>query len=572
MTPLDPSWRELGATPIPGADPFGSDPADDLGFEAIETEIDKLQTDPAAVDWEEVVKSGAQVLGTRAKDWRVGCRLAAALHHVYGFQGLAVGLAILRDLIDESRWEKIFPPPRRAKMRGAFLDWLAERLNAALEKEDREATADDAEALADAVESLNEIDGRLSAALGDHAPILNRLSSNLDQHYATAKARAAEKEAAAAPPPPPPQAEPAAPASAAAGAAAAPPEAAGAGAQAAPAQVLDDEAPPPPAPPKPAAPPTPIPSIQPSGDVVKALREIKNAMLATASSLRQAKASDPRGYVLLRTAIWLDLERLPPNQDGVTAIPEPSLDRRKQFEQLQQQGDWGNLINEVEKTLAAGSIFWLDGHRLVANALEELGPAYLEARRGVVQSLGFLLRRFPGLEKLKFQQGSGFADDLTLSWIGSEVTPAAGEGGGGGGGEQAPWLEAAAKAEALAVKGKVQEGLALFRDGIRNAGSLRERFCWELAQARGCADAGYRDIAAMQTRHLANTVDQFQLDQWEPALVVDLARLYLAVHERPQPGQGEDGEENAVYKRMLMRLARYDVSAAFAVDASAARS
>jgi hypothetical protein len=117
----------------------------------------------------------------------------------------------------------------------------------------------------------------------------------------------------------------------------------------------------------------------------------------------------------------------------------------------------------------------------------------------------------------------------------------------------------------------VQEGLALFREGIRKAGSLRERFCWELAQAQGCADAGYRDIAAMQTRHLANIVDQYQLDQWEPALSVDLARLYVAVHERPQPGHEGGDEDEAVYTRMLTRLARYDVSAAFAIDTPAER-
>jgi type VI secretion system protein VasJ len=564
MIPLDPAWRNLGSTPIPGGEPLGSDPTDDLGFESIENEIDKLQTDPAGVDWEEVVKSGAQVLGTRGKDWRVGCRMAVALHHLYGFPGLAAGLSILRDLIDEERWEKIYPPARRAKMRGAFLDWLSERLTTGLEKSEEEPAAEDAEALADAVASLSEIDSRLSAALGDHAPILNRLADMLDQHYAGAKARAAEQAAAApAPGEPAAETEPAAEPGPAADAQPAAPAVEPAGEAPAPASTPQPQA----APPPPAA---PLPSVQPGADVSKTLREIKNALLATAAVLRQAKASDPRSYVMLRTAIWLDLERLPPNQNGVTGIPEPSPDRRKHFEQLQQQGDWGNLINEVEKSLGAGSIFWLDAHRLVANALEELGPAYLEARRGVIESLGLLLRRFPGVEKLKFQQGSGFADDLTLSWIGSEVLavgPAG--GGGGGGGEQAPWVEAAAKAEALAVKGKVQEGLALFREGIGKAGSLRERFCWELAQARGCADAGYRDIAAMQTRHLANIVDQYQLDQWEPALAVDLARLYVSVHERPPAGAAE-GEENQVYTRMLTRLARYDVSAVFDVKPGAA--
>lgn len=566
MITLDQSWRELGRSPIPGPEPFGSNPSDDPGFEAIEAEIDKLQTDPGAVDWGAVIESAVEVLQGRAKDWRVACRLAAALYQVFGVEGLAVGLAVLRDLIDESRWEKIFPPVRRAKLRGAFLDWFTERLNGALEKTEQEPGADDAEPLADAVASLAQIDGRLSAALGDHAPILSRLIGNLDQGYAMAKERAAERT-----PPPPEQA----PAPAATDRSARPPQPQGESAAAEAAGVsapAQPAAPPPAAPPR--APAAPMPSVTLSGDLLKTLRDVKNALLAVASGLRQASLSDPRGYLMLRTAIWLDLERLPPNQEGVTAIPEPSLDRRRRFEQLQQQGDWANLINEVEKTLAAGGIFWLAGHRLVANALESLGPAHLDARRAVVQSLAFLLRRFPGLERLKFQQGSGFADDLTLVWIGSEVMPAGSTASSAGdaGEQSAPWQATAAEAQALAVKGKVQEGLALFGEGIRHAGSLRERFCWELAQARACADAGYHQVAAMQTRHLADLVDSYRLDDWEPGLVVELARLYAGVHQPPKGGADEDAAQRTVYTRMLTRLARYDASAAFDLDATPSRA
>ena len=571
MLNLDPTWRELGRSPIDGADPFGQNPSDDISFEALEAEIDKLQTDPATVDWEEIVKSAVTILGSKGKDWCVACRLTAALYHVHGYQGLAVGMAILRDMIDESRWEKIFPPARRAKRRGGFLDWLAERLSSALEKSDENPTAGDAEALAQAVECLGEIDGRVGAALGDHAPILNGLTRILDQHYAAAKSLA-DAEAKAAEPEPEPSSGATAPADQPTGSADEAGQRPVAGAvpsasstEGAPASAEAQKPAATSRPPQPAAPP-PAP-VQLSGDLTKSLRDLKHAMLALAASLRQARASDARGYLLLRNAIWVDLERLPPSQDGLTPIPAPSSERRKQFDQLQQQGDWGNLINEVEKTLAAGSIFWLDGHRMVANALEELGPSYLDARKAVVLPLATLLRRFPGMERLRFQQGSGFADELTLAWIEGEVLVGGEEssGSGGGGGGSAPWEEAAAEARSLAVKGKIQEGLALFRDGIRRAGSLRERFCWELAQARACADAGYRDTATMQTRYLASLVDQYRLDEWEPGLAVDLARLYIGVNDRPDPeAAGAQKADIDMYERMLTRLYRYDVTAALA--------
>jgi type VI secretion system protein VasJ len=568
MISLDPAWRELGRSPIEGPDPLGENPSDDISFETLEAEIDKLQSDPASVDWDEVVKCAVSILTSKGKDWCVACRLTAALYQLHGYQGLAIGMAVLRDMIDESRWEKIFPPVRRAKRRGAFLDWLADRLSSGLEKTEEEPIADDAESLAEAVRCLGEINGRLGMALGDHAPILDGLARNLDQHYAGAKARADARAKAAEPAPAgaPGEAKPGAQPAESAEAGRQPP-AGGSAAQtaaAAPAEPPKPGAAPPLA--QPAAPPPP--SVQLSGDIAKSLRDLKNAMLGLAASLRQARASDARGYLMLRNAIWIDLERLPPNEEGVTQIPEPSAERRKQFDRLQQQGDWGNLINEVEKTLAAGSIFWLDGHRLVANALEELGPNYRDARKVIVLALAALLRRFPGLEKLRFQQGGGFADELTLAWIDAEVLVGAeAPSGGSGGGGSAPWDEAAAEARGLAVKGKIQQGLALFRDGIRQAGSLRERFCWELAQARACAEGGYRDTAAMQTRYLASLVDQYRLDEWEPGLAVELARLYVGVNDRPDPGEaGVRTADIDTYERMLTRLYRYDVTAALAAQ------
>lgn len=598
---MDTAWRALGSTPLDGGEPYGVDPTDDVLFEGIEAEVDKLQTDPAAVDWGTVIENGVELLAHRTKDWRVACRMATALYQVHGFDGLAVGSTILRDLIDESRWERITPPIRRAKMRGGFLQWFAERLNGALAKMEAPPDAEDADALACAAECIGEVTARVSSVLStplgqvaaaDLAGQLNMLNNRLDQLYLEAK-RSAQEHARVEPEPQGQDAGAATGHSASVdslataeeahrpdgaargdtpdvqGGAPVPDEPVPAtgerpSAEASPATAAGTTAPRP----APAAAPA-VPKIQAGGDPTKTLRELKNVMLAVSASLRQSNPSDARAYTLLRTAIWIDIERLPPNQDGVTPIPEPSMERRKQFEQLQQQADWINLIEEVEKTLAAGSIFWLDGHRLVAIALDELGHAFRDARRSVVAALSALLQRFPGLEKLKFQQGSGFASELTLAWIAAEVAPTAGAGDDqGGAAEDAPWHKAASDAKGLAMKGKARDGLALFRDGIRTAGSARERFCWVLAQARACADAGYTEIAAQQARHLAQLADHYQLDEWEPALSVELAALFVSLHGASvadaDAGAGAAGEPAlaAIYQRMLERLCRFDAVAA----------
>ena len=568
----------LAVTPIPGAAPFGLDPLDDPRFEAVEAQIDKLQTDPAAVAWARVAEGAVQILETRAKDWRIACRLTMALYQTNGFEGLALGLAVLRDLMDESRWLQIFPPPRRAKMRGAYLDWLAERLVTALDKEP-EPDAGAAPFLTDAVASLEEIDARVGVALGDFAPILHRLTTRLGQLQVAALARAEEAAETAAPvsapaplSPPPPAAAvaAAAPVDDAGGAALAEPPAVAlpafvpAAVQAAPAPVTP--APTPAPAPAPAAPPVQAPPMQLGGDSGRALRDIKNALVSVAATLREQRLADPRPYAMLRAAIWLELERLPPSQDGVMQLPEPALERRRLFEQLRRQGDWNTLIHEVEKTLASGSYYWLDGQRLVATALEELGPSYQDARAAVVQGLAAILRRYPELARLRFLQGSPVADDLTHSWIGSEVVPAAAAGAPGPGGDAAPWTEVAAQAATLAVKGKVAEALALFREGVARAGGLRERFFWELAQARACVDAGLLPIAAVQLVHLEALVEQFQLEQWEPALALEVAQLYVAVQTKTAAAGPPGQERPELHQRMLARLCRYDVAAAMTLN------
>lgn len=568
MIPLDPSWRQLATTPIPGAAPLGSDPADDPAFEAVENQIELLNTAPAEVNWDQVIQGTVAVLSNRGKDWRMACRLTAGLWQVHGLAGLPIGLGILADLIVEPLWGQCFPPLRRLRLRGNYLLWLSERLGAALDKAEEEPDAELAEGLSDAVASLNIIDDRLSEALGDFAPILHQLRGSLERLQSIAVAKAEARAAAEAARAAAAQAEAQAESGAETPAedADTPPTQAAAPAPA--------QAPPAPAasPPPAAAPATPMPSLSaaPSADMTRAMREIKSALVALAANLRDQRLADPRPYLLLRMALWLDVERPPPNRDGVTDLPEPSLERRRLFADLTAQSDWPRLIAEVEKTLGAGSVYWLDGHRLVANALEAMGSGYQEARAGVVAMLGLLLRRLPGLERLKFMQGSGFADDLTQTWIAGEVlgAPAGGEGGGGGGGEPAPWLEALHEAAGLAVKGKAAEGLGLFRAGLLGAGNERERFQWQLAQARACIDAGLHTAALAQVGHLEQLVARYQLEQWEPALALEVAHLYAAAHGKAGDEAAPDAARADMHQRLLARLYCYDVAAAVSLGAS----
>jgi type VI secretion system protein VasJ len=105
------SRTAIGAQPISAAAPAGRDIRRDADFEAIEAELRRMDADgPGAVNWRKVVDGAAQVLSQRSKDLLAAVWLTYGLAREEGWQGLAVGMAILRGMVDEY-WEAMQPRP-----------------------------------------------------------------------------------------------------------------------------------------------------------------------------------------------------------------------------------------------------------------------------------------------------------------------------------------------------------------------------------------------------------------------------------------------------------------------------
>jgi len=242
--------------------------------------------------------------------------------------------------------------------------------------------------------------------------------------------------------------------------------------------------------------------------------------------IRAADNRDPRGYVLLREAIWCTIARSPPQQRGRTPLPPPPQDRLININALQQGGDHAAVVAAIEDGLASAP-FWLDAHCLAATSLQVLGVAFEPARLAVVASVSSFVRRLPDLIDLAFTDGTPFAGEATRQWLA--------ENGGGGGaagtadhavnGAEFPWVSASREAREHARAGQTKEGVVVLARGVAAAPSARERFLWQTAQAEYCLDLGMVAPALALLDHLDSVIDHYNVEDWEPNLAVRVSGL-----------------------------------------------
>jgi len=501
---LDPSDSEdpraaIGARPVPGPAPAGGNIRYEPDFTALQDKIGLMESGgPLAVNWREVAVEGLAILETRSKDLLVGAYVTLALARTEGYGGLATGLAVIAGMLD-AFWPDLQPPAKRERARVQALEWVVEQVLPVL-TEKPPAEAEDAAVLA-GYAAIGRIEALLAEKLTKESAALGDLIRLLREHARSAERRSAAREAAAAAPLPPPPPEPVK------------------------LEAVKPAPPPPPAAaPSPAAAPV-VGDVAPPADAAaidQALSRLQGVMLEVARGIRAADKQDPRGYALMRQAAWCTVRRAPPEQRGATLLPAPPPDRLIQIRSLQQAGNHAAAIDAIEPNIAV-SPFWLDAHRLVSTSLQALGPGYEPARLAVTASLGGLLRRLPELAEFAFSNGTPFADAETRGWIGTEIL--AGGDAAGGGSAEAPWLEAERDARKLARSGQVKDGLALLGAGMAAARGLRERFAWQTCQAALCLEFGLIAPALALLDHLDAQVERYAVEDWEPALALQVSTL-----------------------------------------------
>lgn len=524
---------DLGRRPIDGDAPAGINARYEEDYEQMMAELGKLEAVSAGgtVDWALVNDLAVGILKNKSKDLLVASYLAHALYKKGGLKDFAVGLGIICDMM-ESYFEDMFPP--RPKARANALTWLADKtepLIAALDP-----ALSDYENLERCLEGIGKIQAICDEKMGKKGPALGALKRAVRnwRDHLKSEIGGEEKEA----PAPVKQVT----------------EALQALKSVVKSVVKSTVT---------AVPP--VGDLASDQDVKAAVKSVQDVGRKIALHKRQKNPGDPGAYSLLRTVIWMQVERMPPSEEGLTQLPEIDPDRQKLLQSLLDSGSYVDLLNAAETAFCDG-MFWLKAHQFAAAALDGLG--HDQAKQAVIQSLGAFLGRFPEILDLKFNSGSPFADEMTRLWIEEQVI------GGGRGGQSADkseksngWDGALKEALSLAGKGKFQEGLKLTQQGKQGARDGREKFMWQLTCAQYFEKTGHINMAVPQLEHLWGQIIRRDLAEWELLASLAVAKSLKSCYGSKDFKKEMNEERRERVGELKSLIYRLDIDAALMLEA-----
>ncbi|MBP1748314.1 MAG: type secretion protein [Deltaproteobacteria bacterium] len=478
--------NELGAIPIPGTQPAGSDIRSDEKFEKLSREVDKMSSPSAsgAIDWKKVVDLSSDILANSTKDLLVASYLSIALVKNEGLRGLATGVHVWRDMLT-TYWDTLFPTKKRMRGRLNAIDWWLQKTSAAVRDLKPEKWKQE------------EID----SLYGDLDAIDTFFRENIDD------------------------APPIGPLMSIVGSALAPVE-----------EKAVDDAPLPPQPAEPtktvtaptAAKPAPVIGPAPSGDDPEPF--IKHALdtLRSASALLMKKDTPDGLYFRMNRAIsWMTISAPPPSHGGRTMIEAPDEDIRDLFKNMHQSGNWKNLLTACESRIPQ-YLFWLDLGRYICEALGQLG--YKTVAKEIAGLTKLYVERLSGIEKLTFADGTPFADQATRQWL-SDI------GGSGSGGSSSSRDDDAViariendmtAAKSLADSGNIAAAIGQLRDALTRAPSVRERFIRQVRFCRFLRENNQNKLSWPYFREIVEIIDKYRISDWEPALAAEACDVILA--------------------------------------------
>jgi type VI secretion system protein VasJ len=530
---MDERLVELGSRPIAGDAPVGVEAKYDEEYEKLMSEVVKLEavSVDSPIDWEVINDIAILILDSKSKDLLIACYLAHGLYLKQGMDGLLAGLQVINDMLS-TYYDGLFPPVKRVKARANALYWLAEKtepLIAALDPKFNQL-----EVFAGCLSQLNAIQDVCDEKMQDKGPplgALKRTLKNWRDHLQTEADKQGKQAQAAS-----------APAKVAAPAVAAKPAEKSAAA---------------------IAPVAPIGELGGDQDVRAAVKSIQDVGKKVAAFKRQKNSADPGAYSLLRTSIWMQVERLPPSENGVTQLPELEPDRQKFMQNQLESKAYIELLSAAENAFI-DSMFWLNAHRLVATALDGLGHEL--AKKAVVNAVVAFVSAFPGIMDLKFVSGTPFADEMTKLWIEEQLQGGGSEGGGGTSGGSA-WQAATQSALSLAAKGKFEDGLGLMQAGILSACDDRERFMWQLSRGQFFEKTGKVQLAVPNLEHLWNQMLICSLTEWDLSSSLIAAKSLSACYSNKGFSKEMNEERKNRAAELKYFIYRHDVEAALLLEA-----
>jgi type VI secretion system protein VasJ len=508
---------ELGTAPISDSSPAGESVRYDPQFEELSAEIAKTESlTEAVIDWDQVTQLAGEILAKKSKDYRVASYMTVGLTHTRGLEGLYQGLLLYQALL-QNYWDTAFPEKKRMRGRIGALQWLNDHAAKALAAKGLKPASDDV--ILELEKTAGEFFQAVSELLSEQAPAFAELQEAVKAIASKVRSRKSAADRAK--------------------------------------QDQERRA-----------------AAIASGDVgnvedaQKVTEDCAKKLSKVARFLRGVNPADPLPYKISRHTNWSWLPGPPMNDKGATSIPEVPAETLQKLEQLSGRGEWLALIQEAE-AIFSDSRFALDLQRFCAEAMNELGKDYADARQLILMELALLVKRMPEILDMTFQQGSPFAGARTKAWIREEVKPLLSGGGSGGAesdGDTTELQETAEQGQRMVESGNLEQAILLFQEGIQKAPTRRSRFLWNLELAKMCMNAERIKLALPLLKSLDEDVKRYALEEWEPQLSLEVIRNYYDCKRRlsaTMPGVPQDDD---LLKELFDRLCKLDVTAALTLE------
>jgi type VI secretion system protein VasJ len=460
------SWQ-LWLAPVSDTRPTGEDPGYDDDFQRIREEVNKL----SGIDTGLICTLAEKLLTTSAKDIRIATYYCWARLHQDGEAGFAEGLELLAGLLRRYGQQL---HPQRERSRKSALEWLAgSRVLDSLSLWP-EVIRDDAQRTAGA---LLLIRGSLEAEPEASWPELNALYSALESRLMKAG-----------------------------GVDAVVPQNAN--------NKVQSQA--------------SSPTTEQDAPVLSRITSGQD-LLTQARTLTEYLREQPDGWLaahrLMKSLRHDTLSAIPaPDVEGKTRIEPPRADQRAILKRLYLQQSWLEILEQADSTFSRGANhLWLDLQWYIHQALVRSGQDVLADI--ITADLKGLLRRLTGLETLAFNDGTPFADEVTLNWINQSVLD-----------DMSGWRDEPVSA----VSGTDNDILALEPEALEKADtdgldatlhwlqtrpgtdSVKDKWLLRLLMARVAEQKGKNELALYLLGELDGAAQSITLTQWAPALLFEV--------------------------------------------------
>lgn len=275
---------------------------------------------------------------------------------------------------------------------------------------------------------------------------------------------------------------------------------------------------------------TPLETIQSGRDLLD-----QSKMLA--NYLRNQPNGWLAGHRLMKVVRWDTLHQLPPqDQRGCTRLSPPRTDARAQLKRLYLQQSWVELAEQADKLFAEGvNHFWLDVQWYLYQALSK-SPAPWNGWSDIIKNdLKQFLSRLPDLEKLSWEDGTPFADEVTLNWIKQHVIEENFDAmqqlsnTSSNQSDDEPILAL----EAEAITQADNEGIEVALKWLQHRSDIttpRQRWLLHLVMARVAEQFAKQDLALNLLRELDKNALSMSLTQWEPDYVFEIKARQLHLY------------------------------------------